>query len=159
MKAKNGQLWGVIILAFSIMSCNLTSTVAAQPTPTEIIPPTPVYTSTSIYPPTFAPPAFVLTSTLSRQQKQRLPPHPTLDLPTATSTSTLVPYIRMPLQHLHPPSSGIIHPLLMLLFATPTDRLRSSPSVNTKAINLLHPLMTIEVNGQMLKYRGICGVW
>ncbi len=138
MKAKNGQLWGVIILAFSIMSCNLTSTVAAQPTPTEIIPPTPVYTSTSIYPPTFAPPAFVLTSTSIPPTETETPTStPTLELPTATSTSTLVPYDPNATPTPPPTIPSGYHTAAPNAYysATPTGPAPTArPSVNTTAI-------------------------
>lgn len=86
---------GVIIMVFSIMSCNLITFAAPKPTPTEIIPPTPENTATKPLPPTFAPPLGVPTGT-------ELPPTVTFTeipsatitpvLPTETATNTLLPY-------------------------------------------------------------------
>jgi hypothetical protein len=91
MKGKTGQLVGVVFLVFSMMGCNLTTTLAVQPTPTEIIPPTPENTATSGLPPTFPPPMEVFTITAVPPTETETPTS-TLDLPTATNTSTLVPY-------------------------------------------------------------------
>ncbi len=95
MKRKITGLMGVIILVLSMMSCNLLTTAVTQPTPTEIIQPTPENTATKSLPPTFAPPLALPTAT-------GLPPTVTFTeapsatftpvLPTETATNTLLPY-------------------------------------------------------------------
>ena len=94
MTLKTRQTAGIIIIAMALLSCNLPfSTTEAQPIPTEIIPPTPEDTATSIFPPTFAPPAVASTTTPLPATETDTPTITnTVDLTTATSTSTLVPY-------------------------------------------------------------------
>lgn len=93
MNGRIGQLIEVILLAIMVLGCNLSTIMAVPPTPTEIIPPTPENTATQALPPTFAPPAIVLTPTDNPPTLTTTPENtPTLDLPTATSTDTLIPY-------------------------------------------------------------------
>jgi len=94
MKERNGRYLGIVLLAFSIISCNLSSIVNPQPTPTVVIlPPTPENTATPALPPTFPPPSIVFTPTSIPPTFTDTPVNtPTLELPTATFTSTLIPY-------------------------------------------------------------------
>lgn len=95
MERRIGLIIGTFIMAMSLLSCNLTTSVVPQPTPTEIIPPTPANTPTDALPPTFAPPLALPTTT-------ELPPTLTFtEIPSATSTimmesptptNTLLPY-------------------------------------------------------------------
>ena len=94
MTMRTKQVAGLIILALAVLSCNLPfSTTEGQQTPTEIIPPTPEDTATSVFPPTFVPPVALLSSTPIPSTLTSTPTSTsTLELPTSTSTKTLIPY-------------------------------------------------------------------
>jgi hypothetical protein len=95
MRENTGKILGMAILAFSLLSCNLTTTIAPLPTATEIIPPTPENTATDALPPTFRPPAAAFTSTSVPPTETVIPSSTetaTPNLPTATATNTLAPY-------------------------------------------------------------------
>jgi len=88
------QTAGLLILALALLSCNLPfTTPAEQPVPTEIVPPTPENTATNAPPATFVPPVVVFSATpLSPTETSTTSSTSTLDLPTLTSTRTLLPY-------------------------------------------------------------------
>lgn len=93
MTLRTKQAAGILILAIGLLSCNLPFvTPEVQPNPTEIIPPTPETTATSIFPPTFSPPIAVSTSTPLPPTETSTPTITDTPENTATSTNTLVPY-------------------------------------------------------------------
>ncbi len=118
---------------------------------------------TSIYPPTFAPPAFVLTSTSIPPTETETPTStPTLELPTATSTSTLVPYDPNATPTPPPTIPSGYHTAAPNAYysATPTGPAPTArPSVNTTAIQFTPSIDGDWMNGQMLKSPRICCVW
>ncbi len=95
MQGNRRWLVGALILAITLMSCNLSTNIAVQPTPTAANTPTPENTATEPLPPTFRPPLELPTST-PKPPTETLTPTETITntptTPTETSTSTLLPY-------------------------------------------------------------------
>jgi len=98
MSLKVKQTFGGIALMLVLLSCNLPFSTQPEPqppapAPVEIATPTPEDTATSIYPPTFPPPAIVFTPTAEPPTETFTPTVTnTLELPSPTATNTLVPY-------------------------------------------------------------------